>query len=262
MELSLKGKRALVSGSSQGIGKACAMELAKLGASVVLLARREEALQEVLQQLDNKQRQQHEYIVADFSNIAQLKEKVDAFIIRNGAIQILVNNTGGPPPGAAINAKQEEFQIAFNNHLIGNHILVQALVDGMKKSGYGRIVNMISTSVKQPLKGLGVSNTIRGAVANWAKTLSVELAPWNITVNNVLPGATATERLSSIIENKSNKSGSSIAEAEAEMLAEIPLMRFAQPEEIAFAVAFLASPSAAYITGINMPVDGGRTGCL
>ena len=133
---------------------------------------------------------------------------------------------------------------------------------GMKQAGYGRIINIISTSVKQPLKGLGVSNTIRAAVANWAKTLSLELAPFGITVNNVLPGATKTQRLSSLIEAKSVKTGHSIESLEQEMKAEIPMARFAEPAEVAAAVAFLASPAAAYISGINVPVDGGRTGCL
>jgi 3-oxoacyl-[acyl-carrier protein] reductase len=136
------------------------------------------------------------------------------------------------------------------------------MIDGMKKDGYGRIINVISTSVKIPLHGLGVSNTIRGAVASWAKTMANELGEFGITVNNVLPGATQTERLKNIIDAKSTKQNLSTAEVEKEMLAEIPLRRFAKPDEIASAVAFLASPAAAYINGINVPVDGGRTGCL
>ncbi|MFN6092435.1 MAG: SDR family oxidoreductase, partial [Bacteroidota bacterium] len=158
--------------------------------------------------------------------------------------------------------KAEAFLNTFNQHLLCNHLIAQAVLPGMKEAKFGRIINIISTSVKQPLKGLGVSNTIRAAVANWSKTLSVEVAPFGITVNNVLPGATATQRLASIIENKSQKQNHSIDEVEQEMLSEIPAGRFGRPEEIAAAVAFLASPAAAYINGINVPVDGGRTGCL
>jgi 3-oxoacyl-[acyl-carrier protein] reductase len=161
-----------------------------------------------------------------------------------------------------VNATAEAFLNTFNQHLICNHLIAQAVLPGMKEARFGRIINIISTSVKQPLKGLGVSNTIRAAVANWSKTLSLEVAPFGITVNNVLPGATATQRLSSIIENKSQKQNHTIDEVEQEMLAEIPAGRFGKPEEIAAAVAFLASPAAAYINGINIPVDGGRTGCL
>ncbi len=174
----------------------------------------------------------------------------------------MVNNTGGPAGGPLIEAKLEEFTQTFSNHLLCNHIMAQAIAEGMKKSGYGRIINIISTSVKQPIKGLGVSNTIRAAVANWSKTLSIELAPYGITVNNVLPGATKTQRLSTLLEAKSQKTGVSLAELEKEMLSEIPLKRFAEANEIANAVAFLASPAAAYINGINIPVDGGRTGNL
>lgn len=177
-------------------------------------------------------------------------------------IHILVNNTGGPPSGLIQNAKVDEFLQAFNNHLVCNHILVQGLIEGMKEAKYGRVINIISTSVKIPLKNLGVSNTIRAAVANWSKTLANEVASYGITVNNVLPGATLTGRLESIIENKSKNTGESLNEIKNEMESEIPLGRFAEPSEVANAVAFLASPAASYITGINVPVDGGRTGNL
>ena len=173
-----------------------------------------------------------------------------------------MNNTGGPSGGPIINASSEEFNRAFSNHLICNQILAQAVLEGMKISKYGRIINIISTSVKQPLKGLGVSNTIRAAVANWAKTWSNEVAIFGITVNNVLPGATNTDRLHLLMETKAKKTGVSIEQVEKEMIHEIPMKRFAAPEEIACAVAFLASPAAAYITGINIPVDGGRTSNL
>jgi len=262
MNLDLTGKRAIVCGSTQGIGKAAAIELALMGANITLIARNEDSLKEGLTELDTTLRQTHDYIVADFSNPSLLKERVDAYILKNGAVNILVNNTGGPNGGPIVNAKIEEFTDTFTRHLLCNHILAQAVIEGMKSSGYGRIINVISTSVKVPLKGLGVSNTIRAAVANWAKTFSFELAPFGITVNNVLPGATMTNRLSSILESKAAKSGISLDDAKKGMLTEIPMNRFAEPFEIANAIAFLASPAAAYITGINVPVDGGRTGCL
>lgn len=261
MNLDLKGKTALVCGSTQGIGKASALELAALGASITLVARSEEKLKACLVELPTHPHQKHQYLVADFENPEQLKEKITKYTASN-RIHILVNNTGGPPAGLAINAKEEEFVKAFSNHLLCNHILVQACVEGMKSEKFGRIINIISTSVKVPLRNLGVSNTIRGAVANWAKTLSVELAPFGITVNNVLPGATMTGRLEAIIENKSQKTGVSFEEAKDEMINEIPAGRIGEAHEIAAAVAFLASPAAAYINGINLPVDGGRTGSL
>ena len=260
MNLDLTGKTALVCGSTQGIGKAIAMELAHMGANIVLLARNEGRLQEVQAELPVNN-QKHQYIVADFSDPSQVKEVIDKFV-SHLTIHILINNTGGPAGGQAIDADIDEFRQAFNAHLICNQILVQAVVDGMKKEGYGRIINVISTSVKMPLKGLGVSNTIRGAVASWSKTLATELGIFGITVNNVLPGATMTARLESIITNKAKKTGKTEDEVKETMLLEIPANRFAEAQEIANAAAFLASPAAGYINGINVPVDGGRTGCL
>lgn len=252
----------MVCGSTQGIGKAAAIELALLGANIVLVARNEESLKAALNDLDSSKGQKHQYLAADFQNPKLVKEKVDNYVATHGAVHILVNNTGGPPGGLIQHAKVEEFLQAFNNHLVCNHVLVQALLEGMKKEQYGRIVNIISTSVKIPLKNLGVSNTIRAAVANWSKTMANELASYGITVNNVLPGATLTGRLQTIIENKSKNTGESLNEIKNDMETEIPMGRFAEPAEIANAVAFLASPAASYITGINVPVDGGRTGCL
>jgi 3-oxoacyl-[acyl-carrier protein] reductase len=262
MNLDLKNKRAIVCGSTQGIGKAAAIELAALGAHVTLVARNEQNLKAVKNELPNTGSQLHAYLCADFSNPTQLKELVEQFIQRNGPVHILVNNTGGPPAGPIVNATTDEFLSAINNHLICNHILAQACIPGMKNSGYGRIVNVISTSVKQALPNLGVSNTVRAAVGNWAKTMANELGKFGITVNNVLPGATATQRLSNIIENKALKTNVPNEEVKKEMLHEIPLGRFAEPTEIASAIAFLASPAAAYVNGINLPVDGGRTSSL
>lgn len=261
MNLNLTGKTALVGGSTQGIGKAAALELAALGATVILLARNEDKLKQTITELPNSQNK-HSYIVADYSNPQELSNKVNEFIASHGAIHILINNTGGPSGGPITEAKTEEFINTFNNHLICNHLLAQACLPLMKEAKFGRIVNIISTSVKQPLKGLGVSNTIRAAVANWSKTLSVEVAPFGITVNNVLPGATDTIRIKQLNEIKSTKTGKSVEEVRAETLAEIPMGRMADASEVANAIAFLASPAASYITGINVPVDGGRTGCL
>ncbi len=262
MNLDLTGKRALVAGSTQGIGKAIAMQLARQGAEIILIARNEEKLIQVKNELPTPASQEHHYIVADFSFPPQLKVLIEDWLELNGNIQILVNNTGGPAGGPITEAKEEEFIKAFNNHLICNHILAKALIPGMKEAKFGRIINIISTSVKQPLAGLGVSNTIRGAVANWAKTMANELGQFNITVNNVLPGATNTVRLKSIIENKAAKTGKTVEEISQQMANAVPMKRVAQPEEIANAAAFLASPAASYINGINLPVDGGRTGCL
>jgi 3-oxoacyl-[acyl-carrier protein] reductase len=261
MNLDLKGKRALVCGSTQGIGKACALELAELGASVTLMARNEDKLKQVASELTTREGQVHDYLVADFSIVEDVQSTIQAYAEKN-KIHILVNNTGGPPGGQAIDAQLKEFTSAFAAHLLCNQVLVQAVVPGMKEINFGRIINVISTSVKMPIKGLGVSNTIRGAVANWAKTLSIELGPFGITVNNVLPGATRTGRLESINKTKAEKRGVSIEIIEEEMIQEIPARRICSPEEVAAAVAFLATPAAAYINGINLPVDGGRTGSL
>jgi 3-oxoacyl-[acyl-carrier protein] reductase len=261
MDLNLRGKRAVVCGSTQGIGKASAIELALLGASITLIARNEEKLKSVLRELKSSEGQQHDYLVADFSFPDTLKEVLENFS-RAAVAHILVNNTGGPPAGLAIEATVDDYLNAFRSHLICNQILVQALTPGMKAQGYGRIINIISTSVKTPIKGLGVSNSIRGAVANWSKTLSVELGPFGITVNNVLPGATMTQRLESVIQEKANKTGKSLDVLKAEMISDIPAGRISEPHEVAAAVAFLASPAAGYINGINIPVDGGRTKSL
>jgi 3-oxoacyl-[acyl-carrier protein] reductase len=262
MNLNLQHKNALVCGSTQGIGKATAQQLAALGANVTLTARNEEKLTSVLNELDTSKGQKHSYIVADFQDPNGLREKIAAFIAEHHTFHILINNTGGPAGGPVFNAKLDEFERAFTQHLKCNHVLVQSVVAGMKEAGFGRIINVISTSVKQPLDGLGVSNTIRGAVANWSKTLSNELGQFGITVNNVLPGATATERLTEIIKNKAAKTGKTEDEVSNAMKNAVPAKRFAKPEEIANAIAFLASEAASYINGINVPVDGGRTKSL
>lgn len=259
MNLDLTGKNALVCGSTAGIGKAVAIELAEMGANLVLMARNEEKLKTAVSEMDSSKGQKHSYVVADFSDVATVKSAVES--IQN-PIHILINNTGGPPGGPIADADVSEFVSAFSMHLLCNHTLVQGVKQGMIDSGYGRIINIISTSVKIPLTGLGVSNTVRGAVGNWAKTMANELGVHGITVNNVLPGATATERLRSIIESKAAKTGKSVKEIEAWFDDAVPMKRVAEPHEVAAAAAFLASPAASYINGINVPVDGGRTGSL
>jgi 3-oxoacyl-[acyl-carrier protein] reductase len=262
MNIDLKGKTALVCGSTQGLGYASAVELALLGAQVILMARNIDKLKQAVQTLDNSKGQIHSYLLADFSDPAKVKSSIESFIKTGQTAHILVNNTGGPAAGTVLSSPPEDFIQAFNSHLICNHILVQALVPGMKEAGFGRIINIISTSVKQPIPGLGVSNTIRAAVANWSKTLATELGPFGITVNNVLPGFTKTVRADYVIEKKVLESGKTSDEVMADLVKEIPAGRIGNPEEFGAAVAFLATPAAAYINGINLPVDGGRLNSL
>ncbi len=261
MDLSLKNKTAIVCGSTQGIGLASAIELSKLGATCVLMARNEASLKEAIKQLDASFGQKHDFLVADFDNPEHVKGAIEVHLLTH-TVHILINNSGGPNGGPIISAEEEDFINTFNRHLICNHILTKAVVPSMKAAGYGRIINIISTSVKIPLPNLGVSNTIRGAVASWSKTMANELGQFNITVNNVLPGATSTGRLQSIIENNAGKKNTTVDAVEEEMKKEIPMKRFAEPSELGNVVAFLASPAASYINGVNIPVDGGRTGSM
>ena len=259
--------RALVGGSTQGIGRAVAEALAARGCALTLLARDAARLAEVAAALPVVSAQQgaHNFLVADFSQPEQVAAVVQDYLAQpqNAAgFQILINNTGGPAGGPLLAAPAAALRAAFEMHVIASHLLAQAVVPGMRAAGYGRIINIISTSVKVPLPGLGVSNTIRGAMASWAKTLANELGELGITVNNVLPGATLTQRHHSLIEKKMAQTGQPAAEIEAAMLRLIPARRFGQAGEVAAAVAFLASPAAAYINGTSLPVDGGRTGSL
>jgi len=261
MDLNIKGKNALVCGGSSGIGKASAIALSGMGASVTLLARNVDSLSLTLKELHHEHGQHHDFIIGDTSSHDALHQQITGLVTQK-KIHILVNNSGGPASGEILKSDILDFQKAFEQHLLANHLIAQLVVPGMKEAHYGRIINIISTSVKQPLHNLGVSNTIRAAVANWSKTLANELAAFGITVNNVLPGATETDRLHSIISTRSSKTGKDIDEIRKAMLAEIPMKRFGTADEIANAVAFLASPAAAYITGTQITVDGGRTGVL
>ena len=259
MNLELTGKHALVCGASQGIGRAAAHELAALGTDVTLLARSADALEKAVAELPRIHgAQKHGYVATDMNDHTALRAQVEA-LASNGAVNILVNNTGGPPGGSAHAASLDDFRIAFNQHLMAAQIILQAVLPGMQGSGYGRIVNVISTSVKEPIRNLGVSNTIRGAMASWSKTLATELGPSGITVNNVLPGYTRTQRLDQILADRAKATGNTEEKVAEGMLATVPLRRFAEASEIAGVIAFLASPAAGYINGINVPVDGGRT---
>lgn len=260
MELNLNNKSALVCGSTQGIGRACAIALAKEGARVTLVARNEDKLKKIVSELPKTAT--HDYIIADFSNPNELKTNVETYLKSNNGFHVLINNTGGPRSGAILEATLEQFEVAFTQHLKCNHVLAQLVVPFMKSEKYGRIINVISTSVKEPIEGLGVSNTIRNAVGNWSKTLSFELGIFGITVNNVLPGFTETERLNEIIDIKAKKANVSFEDMEKFMKKYTPAKRFAKPEETANAIVFLASEAASYINGINLPVDGGRTKSL
>jgi 3-oxoacyl-[acyl-carrier protein] reductase len=262
MNLDLTHKNAIVCGSTQGLGRASAVELALLGANVTLVARNETTLKETIAVLDTSKGQQHTYFVADFSQPEVVKAGIEKHLQNHPTVHILVNNTGGPAGGAIIDAQIEEFTQAFSNHLVCNHILVQACVPSMKQAGFGRIINIISTSVKQPINGLGVSNTTRGAVASWAKTLANELGQFGITVNNVLPGYTKTARLDFVVNARAKSAEVKVEDMEKVFKSDIPAGRFGEAHEFGAAVAFLCSPAAAYINGVNLPVDGGRLSCM
>lgn len=255
MELKLMNKRALVCGASKGIGQAIARELAELGAQVTVLARSEDKLKEVVAALPGAG---HDFVAVDSSN----RKELGAAVATKGPFDILINNSGGPPGGPVSEASEDQFQKALESHLFAGRELVELLLPGMKEKKFGRIINIISTSVKAPLAGLGVSNTVRAAVASWGKTLANEVGQFGITVNSVLPGATSTDRLSSILDNKAAKSGQSIEEVSQQMQSAIPAKRFGKPEEVAAVAAFLATPAAAYVNGVAIAVDGGRTPCL
>lgn len=262
LSTSLHGLNALVCGSTSGIGKATAIEFAKLGANVTLFARNKKKIENTLAKLSTSDFQKHKYILGNFDNPEKIKFLINNHTKNENDYHILINNSGGPKGGQLYKANPEEFINCFNRHLICNHILFQALYSGMKKLRYGRIINIISTSVKQPIFGLGVSNTIRGAVASWSKTLSFEIAKEGITVNNILPGFTNTNRLLSLIDEKSNAENISTNTVVTTMKKTVPLNRFGKPEEIAKAIAFLSSPCAGYINGVSLAVDGGRLSCF
>ena len=261
MNISLKNKTAVICGSSQGIGLAAAKELAVNGANCILIARNPEALKAAVSQLMKTGDQHHQWVAADFSDNHSVEEAIKN-IVSKQRVEILINNTGGPKAGPILDASTDAFEQAFRQHLINNQILARTVVPGMKDAGYGRIINIISTSVKTPLANLGVSNTIRLAVASWAKTLANEIGQFNITVNNILPGLTQTQRLDELVLHSASIAKKDQASIESQLKESVPMKRFGNPEEIANVIAFLASPAASYVNGTNIAVDGGRTPAL
>jgi 3-oxoacyl-[acyl-carrier protein] reductase len=262
MNLDLTNKTALVCGASQGLGLACAKELALLGANVILASRSDDKLRSVVKQLDATKNQRHSFLVIDLSKPEEAKAAVRSFLAAGNTIHILVNNAGGPPSGPMIDTDTNEMEKAFRTHVISSHVLAQLVLPGMTRAGFGRIINIVSTSVKQPINGLGISNLVRAAVANWAKTLANEIAGFGITVNNVLPGYTNTDRLNYLFSKQASDQGLTKEAIFERTIAAIPAGRVGEPTEFGAAVAFLCSPAAGYINGINLPVDGGRTGSL
>jgi len=262
MNLDLTNKTALVCGASQGLGLACATELALLGANIIAVSRNEEKLKQAIQILDVSKGQQHRFLVLDLSDPDEVKQVVANLLQTVNTIHILVNNAGGPPPAPMIETDAAEIEKAFRTHVISSHVITQLLVPGMKAAAFGRIINIVSTAVKEPINGLGISNLVRAAVANWAKTLANEIAGFGITINNVLPGFTSTQRLNFMLNKQATEQNINKEDLINRTAAAIPAGRFGEPLEFGAAVAFLCSPAASYINGINLPVDGGRTGCL
>jgi len=257
MNLDLSNKTALVCGGSQGLGFAVANELALLNATIILLSRSEDKLKEAVKKLPANAQQQHSYISADTSKPAEVKEKLQQYLQQNSSIHILINNSGGPASGPALETKAEDFTSSFQSHLITAHTITQLVVPGMKQAGFGRIINILSTSIKEPINHLVISNSVRAAVANWAKTLANDLAQFGITVNNVLPGYTKTDRLKYLFGKQAESNQTTVDAIEQKQAEQIPAKRLGIPEEFGAVVAFLCSPAAGYVNGVNLPVDGG-----
>jgi 3-oxoacyl-[acyl-carrier protein] reductase len=254
----LTGKTALVCGASEGMGRASAEMMAERGAKIIALSRTEEKLQQMVQGLAGKD---HQYFAVDLSDMNAVKEKLLPFLQKQ-EIHILINNAGGPKGGPLHEAKVEEFLAPMQAHIFAAHLITQTILPAMKKAAYGRIVNIISTSVKTPIPNLGVSNTVRGAMANWSKTMAGELAPFGITVNNLLPGFIKTGRFDAIVQTSSKSQNISPEQAAEQMRNYIPMKRIGEPAEVAEVISFLVSPAASYVTGTNITVDGGRTPTL
>ena len=256
-ELPLSGRHALVCGASAGIGQAAAMALAVQGARISVLARRAERLESMLPTLLELGAESAQSLVADLDNREALSASIEALLAEHGPVHVLINNTGGPAGGPLLQATEEAFLNAFSRHVLAAHRLVQLLLPGMTADGFGRIINVISTSVREPIPNLGVSNTIRGAMASWSKSLSRELPP-GVTINNVLPGYTNTERLGALQKGAAARTGKTDDQIMDGWLAQVPEGRLGLPEEVGAVIAFLASPGGSFIRGVSLPVDGGR----
>ena len=261
MEINLQNKTAWVFGGSRGIGRAIATKLAEAGANILLIARNRADLLLVKDSLCVKKKQEHDLLVVDMANTKQLGETLRSYY-NVSAVDIVINNSGGPKSGPAHTAGIDEYVGAFSQHVLAAQVIASIALPIMKRGGEGRIINIISTSVKQPIGGLGVSNTVRGAMANWSKTVAGEVGGFGVTVNNILPGATKTDRLVEIISKKAEQASGPVELVMKKMKGDIPVGRFGFPEEVAYLAVFLCSKYADYINGINIPVDGGRTKSL
>jgi len=256
MKINLEGKKALVGASTQGLGKAIALQLASCGASVTLMARNEEKLKATIAELDTNFNQKHNYIVVDFYDFNDFESKTSTYFKQN-TVDILVNNTNGPEAGGVFEKNTNHYQKAFDLLFKTTCHLTLLAVENMKKNNFGRIINTASLTVKEPLPNLVLSNTIRAAVAIWAKTLAKDVAPFGITVNTILTGLFDTERIQQLNKIQANTKGISLEENLKLMTQEIPAGRLGKPDEFGYLVAFLASNYSSYITGTNIAIDGG-----
>mgnify|MGYP003320481996 FL=1 len=253
----LQGKHALVCGASKGIGRATAQMMAKAGANVTVCARNADSLKALCEELTELGPGKHTAMTLDLENQEAISEQIPALLKQQGPVHILINNAAGPPGGPLLANTLEDFEAPFKRHLHAAHTLTQLIAPGMEQEGYGRIIQIISTSVKEPIPNIGLSNTLRGAMASWAKTLSRELAPC-ITINNVLPGFTNTGRLGSLASSIQERTGKSLEEVQEGWLNQVPIERLIEPLETASAIAFLALPASGGIRGVSLAVDGGR----
>ena len=254
MKIDLTGKKALVGGSSQGIGLGIATELANSGASVCLMARNESRLKQIVDQLPNSSK--HSYLVVDFSKFEDYKIKIEKYV-KNNQVDILINNTQGPPAGNSLSKNIDSYQEAFDLLFKSVVHTTSLVIPGMQKNKWGRIINVTSVSVKEPLNYLVLSNSIRSAVVAWAKSLSVDLGPHGITVNSILTGYFDTERIKELNKEKSKSLNISETEVLEKMKSLVPASRLGRPEEYGYLISFLSSDNAAYINGASIPIDGG-----